>query len=113
MVQHFLHMTIICYHYSITNCNSLHNLSLGILCVHLLVDLVTKIYGTPGMTTVRVDDINKYKYMKLFYAYYQIIGTGSQLSICDGIENLGYNSLIAIQSSAFLMTLKRKNIIRW
>jgi hypothetical protein len=29
--------------------------------------------------------------------------------LCD----LGYNALIAIQSSAFLMTLKRKSIIRW
>lgn len=86
---------------------------LGMCGIHLAVDNVTEKYGTPGVTAVRANDPNNLKYVKLFYAYYQILAIGSHLTINPRLADLGFNTLIAIQSSAFMMTLKRKNIVRW
>ena len=86
-----------------------------LICTHLCVDYVTHKYGTHGVTAVRNnnDGKNNLKYIGLFYSYYQICALGSHIILDKYLCDLGYNSLIAIQSSAFLMTLKRKSIIRW
>jgi hypothetical protein len=89
-------------------------LGAALLVVHLGVDYTTKLYGTPGVTAVRNHKTLTFKYLGLFYSYYQIAAVASHIVWCDGgMGDLGYNTLIAIQSSAFLMTLKRKNIIKW
>jgi hypothetical protein len=83
------------------------------LSMHYLVDLISAKYGTPGVTTVRNDDVEQMKSVKLFYAYYQFIGLSSCILVDPRQADLAYNILIAIQSSTFLMTLKRKNLINW
>jgi hypothetical protein len=86
----------------------------ALLAVHLAVDYVTTIYGSPGVTAVRNHKTLTFKWLGLFYSYYQIAAVASHIIWCDDrMGDLGYNTLIAIQSSAFLMTLKRKNIIKW
>lgn len=78
-----------------------------------LVDLVTYVYGTAGVTAVRNNNDGQYKYIRLFYSFYQICALGSFIIVNPNLNNLGFNTLIAIQSSTFLMTLKRKSLIRW
>ena len=88
----------------------------GVLIIHLLVDYVTFKFGTPGITAVRVSKSYNsimYKILQFFYSYYQFLAIGTHLTYNENLSNLGFNTLIAIQSSAFLMTLKRKNIIHW
>lgn len=82
------------------------------LFMHLLVDYVTYLYGTPGITTVRNDDNGSIAHVKLFFAFYQVLAMASQMIVSDRLNDLGWNALIAIQSSAVLMTLKRKSLIR-
>ena len=100
-------------------CNDMHPITrryvIGgtLLSIHLSVDYVTSKHGTPGVTAVRNDQKLSFKYLGLVYSFYQIVAVASHLIWCDRLGDLGFNSLIAIQSSAFLMTLKRKNIIRW
>ena len=79
----------------------------------IIVDYITYKYGTPGITAVRNNNEGSVKLLRLGYAYYQFIAMGSLLVLHDKSGDLGFNVLIAIQSSAFLMTLKRKSIIRW
>lgn len=90
-------------------------LVVSILIIHLLVDYVTYLHGTPGITAVRHLDkdegINKLG--KRFYSYYQFLALASHLILNNYSHDLGFNTIIAIQSSAFLMTLKRKNISGW
>ena len=81
--------------------------------IHLLVDLTTKLFGTNGVTAVRNNNDGNYKYILMFYSYYQICAMGSQILVDSRLCDLGFNGLIAVQSSTFLMTLKRKSIIRW
>lgn len=86
-----------------------------ILSVHLMVDYVTSIYGTPGVTAVRVRGKSKKGFVRAiryFFSFYQIVALGAHLSNRD-LPNMGWNALIAIQSSAFLMTLHRKALIDW
>lgn len=93
-----------------------YQLWLSVLSIHLLVDSVTDIYGTKGVTAVRNDGRGRtwfLKPMRLFYSYYQFLALGSHLTHCSNLADLGFNTLGAIQSSAFLMTLRRKNIILW
>jgi len=78
-----------------------------------LVDFVTYVYGTKGVTAVRNNNDGEYKYVRLFYSFYQICALGSFITVNPNLNNLGFNTLIAIQSSTFLMTLKRKSLIRW
>jgi len=91
-------------------------LPIGLLIIHLLVDVVSHFYGTEGMTTVRVQNRSKniatIAYRK-FFSFYQILATACQLSSTEfNVANTSFNFLIAIQSSTFLMTLVRKNLIR-
>ena len=80
---------------------------------HILVDKITQKHGTPGVTAVRNEKADEFRSMKLFFSYYQFLVIGASLVLCDQTSDIGYNALIAIQSSAFLMTLKRKSIISW
>lgn len=93
------------YHYYI--------LTLLILSISIIVDLITYKFGTPGITAVRNNNDSSIKPLRLAYAYYQFIAMGSHLLLNPKMCDLGFNGIIAIQSSAFLMTLKRKSIIRW
>lgn len=54
------------------------------------------------------------RHLTLVYAFYQFLALGSHL-MPHGPRamDLAYNTLIAIQSSAFCMTLHRKGLIRW
>lgn len=83
-----------------------------IFAIHLTVDYVTAVYGTPGMTTVRVNNDGKIPEIKLFFAFYQVLAMSTHIVLDPMLYDLGWNTLIAIQSSAFLMTLKRKSLIR-
>jgi len=82
---------------------------------HLIVDEITRRHGLPNNTTVR--NHGKYKIGKTIgtrvYAFYQILATAALLIPSDQMGNVGYNTFIAIQSSAFLMTLFRKGLIPW
>ena len=89
---------------------------LGIGLVHVLADLVTEVHGTPGNTTVRgAHDRKKSSritYMTRCYAVYQYLALASHLVGTNSMD-LAYNAFIAVQSSAFCMTLHRKGIITW
>ena len=90
----------------------------GIAFVHLLTDLITYKYGKPGVTAVRINEARREENKlvadaRYIYSYYQFAAIGSHLSVDTELPDLGFNVLIAIQSSAFLMTLKRKNLIEW
>lgn len=84
---------------------------------HLVVDEITRRHGPvdPSQTTVRVDgDSTPFtKAVLRFYAFYQFCALGSQILPSAPLADLGYNAFIAIQSSAFLMTLFRKGLIRY
>ena len=84
-----------------------------LLLIHILVDITTMLYGTKGVTAVRGSKNPKFvlKVLQLFFSFYQFIAIGCHLSNKASIED-GFNTLIAIQSSAFLMTLRRKNLIK-
>ena len=88
--------------------------SLIILPHHLIADWITKNFGTLGVTAVRSKNIDTLldKYIKRFYSFYQIAALGTHLISNPFSKDLGYNALIAIQSSAFLMTLNRKGLIK-
>jgi hypothetical protein len=88
-------------------------LALVILFFHILVDIVTAKYGTKGITAVRVRDDGELRIVKLFFSYYQFIALASLLIVDKNLPDLGYNIFIAVQSSAFLMTLKRKQLVHW
>ena len=86
-----------------------------VLLIHIMVDIVTYLYGTKGITAVRNDRKNLIpKWVQLFFSYYQFMGLGVHLiGNNESFTELGFTTIIAIQSSAFLMTLKRKSLIRW
>lgn len=85
----------------------------------LIVDEITRRYGTPGVTSVRnadkvaVKDTLAVTLYKKFFSVYQFCGAGSHLIVDPALSDMGFNTLIAIQSSAFLMTLFRKSLIKW
>lgn len=84
---------------------------------HILADHVTTKYGTPGNTAVRAtsesvkSDSTYNKIVAKFYSFYQFLAIGSHLVYSQYTPDLAFNALIAIQSSAFAMTLYRKKII--
>ncbi len=78
-----------------------------------MVDLVTYKYGTTGVTAVRNNGEQTFVFVRYFYSFYQICALGSIITIDSNLRNFGFNQLIAIQSSTFLMTLKRKSLIRY
>jgi hypothetical protein len=82
---------------------------------HLVVDEITRRYGSREHTTVRIDgDTSVIATMILrFYSFYQISAIGCLITPTDRLGDMGFNTFIAIQSSAFLMTLFRKNLIPW
>ena len=90
--------------------------AMGVAAVHALADIVTARYGSPGHSTVRGnhqrDKSWRIRVLMRTYAAYQWLALASHLVGVDGVQ-LGYNAFIAIQSSAFCMTLHRKGLIRW
>lgn len=81
------------------------------------MDEITKRHGPEDktQTTVRVKTGEWRPHIQLihrFYAFYQFSALGSALLPNARLADLGYNTYIAIQSSAFLMTLFRKGLIR-
>jgi hypothetical protein len=85
-----------------------------VLSHHVVADWITQKYGSKdGVTTVRVDDKHSTDITAVlrFYAFYQFSALASHLQPNARLSDLGFNTLIAIQSSAFLMTLYRKSII--
>lgn len=83
------------------------------LAVHLAVDWITLKFGTKGVTAVRNAKEKTHRFVRYFFSFYQFVALAAHLIYDEKMYDLGFNALIAIQSSAFLMTLKRKNIIRW
>jgi len=90
-----------------------YGILLVLLAVHLSVDRVTAKYGKEGITAVRNNNDGNYKYIRMFFSYYQIVALASHVIYSPNLPDLGYNTLIAIQSSTFLMTLRRKGLIKW
>ena len=89
---------------------------------HLVADEITRRHGPgdPNQTTVRVltnkqlhtsDQIMVY--VKYFYAYAQFGAIASNMMPTERLCDIAYNPFIGIQSSAFLMTLFRKSVVRW
>lgn len=91
---------------------------------HRLADRITAIHGN-GSTAVRANVDKKvedgkmglkisemYKKVGLLYSYYQFLAVASHILPNERLADLAYNAIIAIASSAFMMTLYRKRIIR-
>lgn len=90
---------------------------MAVLFAHLMADRITSIHGTPGNTAVRATEKHMelstfYRCMGKLYSLYQFLAIGSHILPNARLADLGFNAIIAIQSSAFLMTLYRKRIIR-
>ena len=86
-----------------------------VLLHHVLVDYITSIHGTEGNTAVRANAekvSSFYKMVAKFYSLYQFLALGSYLFTNSRHIDMAYNAIIAIQSSAFMMTLYRKRIVR-
>jgi len=95
----------------------------AVLAHHVLADLITHWYGTAGITAVRVKKSTRtgkiqFAGVKMLYSFYQFLAIASHVFVSSSdptkrhfTMDLGFNTLVAIQSSAFLMTLCRKNII--
>ena len=82
---------------------------------HVLTDKITVWYGTPGETTVRGDGKRagpRFKRLMRLYSLYQFLALGSHLTVHALSPDIGWNPMIAVQSSAFCMTLYRKRLIR-
>ena len=88
----------------------------GIAAVHAAADHVTELHGRPGNTTVRGDHDRpkspRILWMTRSYAVYQYLALASHL-VGTNSADLAYNAFIAVQSSAFCMTLHRKGFITW
>lgn len=86
------------------------------MAMHVVVDYVSSQYGKPGETTIRGRGATKksfIEYMRRGYSFYQFLAVASHLSHSPRAMDMGYNTIIAIQSSAFLMTLNRKGLASW
>mmetsp|Transcript_12514 Transcript_12514/g.43791 ORF Transcript_12514/g.43791 Transcript_12514/m.43791 type:complete len:448 (-) Transcript_12514:214-1557(-) len=88
-----------------------------VLAHHMAADEATRRLGPedPTQTTVRTDGNSGVwtKRVLRFYSFYQFAALGSHLLPHARLADMGFNTLIAIQSSAFLMTLFRKGLIRY
>lgn len=89
---------------------------LVVMAHHLLVDNITSRHGS-GNTAVRavsdkLQTSSFYRRVAYLYSFYQFLAIASHVCPSDRLADLGYNTIIAIQSSAFMMTLYRKRIIR-
>lgn len=87
----------------------------SVLIWHLLADEISNRHGVHEQTTVRMDNKSTFltKLVLRFYAFYQFAAVASHLSPNHRVMDMGFNTLIAIQSSAFLMTLFRKGLIAY
>jgi hypothetical protein len=90
---------------------------LGVMACHLLADRITAIHGTVGNTAVRATKKHLqlstfYQGVGKLYSLYQFLAIGSHISPNARLADLAFNAVIAIQSSAFMMTLYRKRIVR-
>lgn len=90
---------------------------LVVMAHHLLADRITSIWGTPGNTAVRATSgamklSTFYTAVAKLYSFYQFLAIASHILPNMRLGDLAYNAIIAIQSSAFMMTLYRKRIIR-
>lgn len=85
---------------------------------HLIVDEITRRHGSAGHTTVRVqnehvkEELTITKAIKRGYSLYQFLALASHLVPAEFTSEAGFNAFIAVHSSAFLMTLYRKRVIR-
>tara|TARA_B100000424_G_scaffold271692_1_gene275876 strand:+ start:2586 stop:3380 length:795 start_codon:yes stop_codon:yes gene_type:complete len=89
-----------------------------VVCTMLLADLITNEYGNPNVSTVRGNlNIEKKSFMKQLYSSFFSTSQLGATIICGGFFQkqvnpyLVFATLPAIQTSAFGMTLLRKNII--
>jgi hypothetical protein len=81
-------------------------------------DWVSGWLGTPGNTTVRGDSTKAKRDWRVrliipWYSVYQVVAAASHVHPRCVHPFFGFNSLAAIQVSAFCMTLHRKGKIRW
>ena len=89
----------------------------AVMAHHLVADRITSIWGTENNTAVRanaarVNHSTFYRNVAKLYSLYQFLAIASHILPNARLAELGYNAVIAIQSSAFMMTLYRKRIIR-
>ena len=86
-----------------------------VLAASFAADTMSKLYGESGNTTVRGDGKYKSGVVRTIvpiYSCYQIFASASH--IYDEHPTFsGYNTLSAIQVSAFGMTLVRKGVFKW
>jgi len=82
---------------------------------HMAADAVTARYGSRSYTTVRIQDKSTLLATAAlrFYSYYQFAAIAAHLTPSDQLADMGFNTLVAIQSSAFLMTLYRKGLVAY
>lgn len=84
---------------------------------HVVADKISERYGASdkSSTTVRLKDDHGLltTIVFRFYAFYQFSALASHLNPNKNLEDMAFNALIAIQSSAFLMTLYRKSFISY
>ena len=83
---------------------------------HQTADAITAKHGN-GSTAVRaqsdkLETGSFYKKVALLYSAYQFLAVASHVLPNERIGDLAYNAIIAIASSAFLMTLYKKRVIR-
>jgi len=86
------------------------------MAMHVVADRITVAYGKDGETTIRGRDntVNVFvTKMRRGYSFYQFLALASHLTPSPRVMDMGYNTIIAIQSSAFLMTLNRKGLASW
>merc|ERR1719254_72487 len=124
--QHAMVFTVNCF--SVFAVNELWNLyfpgsplpqyliPVSVMLHHILVDRITALHGS-GQTAVRANSAKLkstsfYKKVSYLYSLYQFLALASHMSPSARVSDMGYNAIVAIQSSAFLMTLYRKRIIR-
>ena len=91
------------------------SLLLLVLSHHFIADKITQYYGTKGITAVRVNNTNHTLRLSLVikyvYSFYQFLAIASHIRPGVHLLSMGFNTHIAIQSSGFLMTLRRKGLI--
>jgi hypothetical protein len=87
---------------------------------HLFADDITRRHGS-GSTAVRavgqkanaVQTTVFYRHVSKLYSFYQFLAIASHIAVTgENLNDMAYNAIIAIQSSAFLMTMYRKRIVR-
>ncbi len=96
----------------------------SVVCLHhYLADRITAKHGS-GSTAVRANpSLNKkdestglvpdiFKSIGYLYSFYQFLAVASHILPTTRLADMAYNAIIAIQSSAFMMTLYRKRIVR-